>query len=129
MVKRTTYNSGQWSQGRFNSFITSTLRAGARRWAPKYETLNASKTEKKTNTKTGRLAQHYRCSVCQGEFTQKDVEVDHILPVVDPLRGFVTWDIFIDRLFCEADNLQVLCKSCHLIKSNQEKKEKKNANL
>ena len=129
MVKRTTYNSGQWSQGRFNSFITSTLRAGARRWAPKYETLNASKTEKKTNTKTGRLAQHYRCSVCQGEFTQKDVEVDHVLPVVDPLRGFVTWDIFIDRLFCEADNLQVLCKSCHLIKSNQEKKEKKNANL
>ena len=128
MVKRTTYNGGQWSQGRFNSFITSTLRAGARRWAPKYETLNASKTEKKTNTKTGRLAQHYRCSICQGEFTQKDVEVDHILPVVDPLRGFVTWDIFIDRLFCEADNLQVLCKSCHLLKSNSEKQEKKNAN-
>lgn len=128
MVKRQSYNGGNWTEGRFNSFITSTLRAGARRWQPKYDTLNASKTEKKTNIKTGRLAQHFRCALCDNEFTQKDMEVDHIKPVVDPTKGFQSWDVFIDRLFCEAPNLQAICKGCHLKKTNLEKQEKKNAN-
>ena len=128
VVKRQYYNGGNWTEGRFNSFITSTLRAGARRWQPKYDTLNASKTEKKTNIKTGRLAQHFRCALCDNEFTQKDMEVDHIKPVVDPTKGFQSWDVFIDRLFCEAPNLQAICKGCHLKKTNLEKQEKKNAN-
>jgi len=128
VAKRKTFNGGNWTEGRFNSFITSTLRSGARRWQPKYDTLNASKTEKKINQKTGRLAQHYRCGLCMGEFTQKDMEVDHILPVVDPTKGFVSWDVFIDRLFCEAHNLQAICKPCHLAKTKLEKQERKNAN-
>lgn len=128
MAKRKTYNGGNWTEGRFNSFITSTLRAGARRWQPKYDTLNASKTEKKINPKTGRLAQHFRCELCGNEFTQKDMEVDHIKPVVDPAKGFVSWDTFIDRLFCEAENLQAICKPCHLAKTKLEKQERKNGN-
>lgn len=120
-------NSGLWTEGRYRSFITSTLRSGARRWPPKYETLNQAKTEKKVNAKTGRIAQHYLCNHCNKEYTAKDVEVDHINPVVDPTEGFISWDVFIERLFCEKENLQVLCKGCHLIKSNLEKQEKKNA--
>lgn len=120
--KSRTYNGGKWTQGRFNSFVTSTLRAGARRWPPKYETLAAAKTEKKINAATGRLAQHYKCAKCKQEFTQKDVEVDHKKPVVDPKVGFTTWDDFIDRLFCEKPQLQVLCKPCHKTKTAKEKK-------
>jgi hypothetical protein len=78
-----------WTEGRIRSFITSTLRAGSRRWPPKYTTLNNAKTEKKTNEKTGRLAQHYKCNGCKKEFTSKDVEVDHIKPVIDPKKGFI----------------------------------------
>jgi 5-methylcytosine-specific restriction endonuclease McrA len=128
-MKRKEWNGGAWTEGRYRSFITSTLRGGARRWPPKYETLNLAKTEKKVNSKTGRIAQHYLCNHCNKEFPAKDVQVDHISPVVDPNKGFKTWDVFIERLFCERDNLQVLCTSCHKIKSNQEKQEKKNANL
>ena len=124
---RETYNGGLWTQGRFNSFVTSTLRAGARRWQPKYDTLNAAKTEKKINERTGRIAQHYRCAHCLQEFTSKDMEVDHVQPVVNPLTGFESWDVFIDRLFCEQDNLQAICKSCHKIKTKQEKTIRKNA--
>ena len=128
-LKRKQWNGGSWTEGRFNSFITSTLRSGARRWQPKYDTLNAAKTEKKVNVKTGRLAQHYRCELCSNEFTQKDMEVDHIKPVVDPKKGFTTWDDFIDRLFCEKQNLQAICKPCHLVKTKKEKEiRKKNAN-
>lgn len=114
----------EWTEGRRRAFITSVLRAGSRRWPPKYQTLNEAKTEKKINIKSGRLAQHYRCALCQGEYTNAMVEVDHIKPIVDPKKGFTTWDTFIKRLFCEADNLQVLCKPCHKDKTKQEKVKK-----
>ena len=47
--------------------------------------------------------------------------VDHINPVVDPVDGHQGWDIYINRLFCETDNLQVLCKKCHDAKTLVEK--------
>lgn len=114
-------NGGKWTEARYRSFVTSTLRAGSRKWPPKYETLNAAKTEKKINKATGRLAQHYLCAMCEQEYTQKDVQVDHIKPVIDPKKGFVSWDTYIDRMFCEGKNLQVLCKVCHAEKTKIEK--------
>ena len=119
--KRSKFNGGKWTEGRFNSFVTSVLRAGSRKWPPKYETLNKAKTEKKINEKTGRLAQHYRCKKCKQEFTAKDVQVDHIKPVVSPSKGFISWDDYIDKLFCEARNLQTLCKGCHAAKTKKER--------
>ena len=110
-----------WTEARFRSFITSTLRSGSKRWPPKYTKLNAAKTEKKINKKTGRLAQHYECAKCQQEFPAKEVQVDHIKPVVDPKKGFESWDKYIERMFCEEDNLQVLCKECHAVKTQKEK--------
>jgi hypothetical protein len=122
-------NGGKWTEARYRSFVTSTLRAGSRKWPPKYETLNAAKTEKKINKATGRLAQHYKCAMCEQEYTQKDVQVDHIKPVIDPKKGFVSWDTYIDRMFCEGKNLQVLCKICHAEKTQLEKEiSKKYAN-
>ena len=122
-------NGGKWTEARYRSFVTSTLRAGSRKWPPKYETLNAAKTEKEINKATKRLAQHYLCAMCEQEYTQKDVQVDHIKPVIDPKKGFVSWDTYIDRMFCEGKNLQVLCKVCHAEKTKLEKEiSKKYAN-
>lgn len=118
---RKEYNGGKWTEARFKGFVTSVLRSGARRWGPKYECLNSAKTEKKINVKTGRLAQHFRCELCESEFTQKDIQVDHKKPVVDPKKGFTTWDDFIERLFCESSNLQAICKECHSVKTAKEK--------
>ncbi len=111
----------EWSEGRKKAFITSVLRSGSRRWPPKYQTLNEAKTEKKINSATKRLAQHYKCKKCKKDFPAKMVQVDHIKPVVDPKVGFVDWNTFIDRLFCERNNLQVLCKACHDLKTKKEK--------
>jgi 5-methylcytosine-specific restriction endonuclease McrA len=116
--------SDEWTIGRRNSFITSVLRAGSRRWPPKYETLREAATEKKINPKTGRLAQLYLCATCCGEWSSKDVQVDHISPIILP-TGFTTWDMYIERLFCDKDNMQVLCISCHKVKTQEEKELRK----
>ena len=117
----------EWTEGRRKSFITSVLRSGYRRWPPKYETLKEAQTGKKINEQTKRIAMHYKCATCSGEFPARSVQVDHIKPVVDATKGFESWDKFIERLYCNKDNLQVLCKSCHSKKTQIEKKERTSA--
>jgi len=114
----------EWTPARKHSFIVAVLRSGTRRWPPKYETLNEAKTEKKINIASGRLAQHYLCAGCREDFPAKLVQVDHVQPAVGP-SGFTTWDSFIEGLFCEKDNLQVLCVTCHSLKTQQEKTQRK----
>jgi hypothetical protein len=118
-------NGGEWTDARFRSFVTSALRAASRRWPPKFKALKEAFVGRKTNKKTGKLAMHYKCAKCKKHFVAADVQVDHVLPVVDPKVGFVGWDSFIDRIFCEIENLQVLCKPCHKVKTEEEKAERK----
>lgn len=117
----TKYNSGKWTQARFNSFIKSALRSASQRWPPKFEAMNEACIGAQKNKKTGRLAKHYKCNNCKKAFPATDIQLDHINPVVDPDKGFVTWDELIIRMFCERDGYQVLCKPCHQEKSAKEK--------
>jgi 5-methylcytosine-specific restriction endonuclease McrA len=124
MVNKTR-NGGEWTEARFRSFITSALRAASRRWPPKYKALKEAFVGKKVNSKTGKMAMHYKCAECKKHFVAVDVQVDHIDPVVDPKKGFISWDVFIDRMFVEIEKLQVLCKPCHKIKTDEEKQQRK----
>jgi hypothetical protein len=85
--------------------------------------LKEAELGRKINKKSGKLAMHYRCAKCKGEHTAKDVQVDHIEPVVNTATGFVSWDVYINRMFCEKHNLQVLCTICHKLKTKEEKDE------
>jgi ribosomal protein L44E len=106
------YNNNQWTQARFNSFVKGALRAASQRWPPKYSVLTKAFTSRKENKATGRLAKHFECNKCKQEFPQKEVEVNHISPIV-PVTGFDSWDKVIERLFCEEEGLEVVCKPCH----------------
>lgn len=117
MVKR---NGGQWTEARFNSFVKSALRAASRRWPPKFQALKDACIGKKLDPATGKLSFRYKCAGCGNIFKAKDVAVDHIHPVVD-IEGFKGWDDVIERLFCEVDGLQVLCHTCHSVKTANEK--------
>jgi hypothetical protein len=44
---------------------------------------------------------------------------------VDPVRGFVSWDEFIARLFVEQSGYQVLCQACHAVKTGKEREVRK----
>ena len=118
-------NGGEWTEARFKSFVTSALRAASRRWPPKYAALKAAFVGRKVNAKTGKMAMHYKCSECTKLYVATDVQVDHIKPVVDPKKGFVSWDVYINRIFCEIEDLQVMCKPCHKVKTDLEKAERK----
>lgn len=111
-MTRTSYNGGGWTEARYRGFIKSGLRSASMRWPPKYEVLNEAFVGRQVNEKTGRLAKHFQCNLCKGVFPQKEVEVNHKNPVV-PTTGFDSWDAVIERMFCEKEELEVLCKTCH----------------
>jgi len=62
----------------------------------------------------------YRCNTCKQVFTSAAIQLDHIEPVIDPGKGFDGWDAYINRLFGDAEGLQVLCRPCHKTKTNKE---------
>lgn len=64
---------------------------------------------------------HFKCADCCKEFPHKEVQVDHKKPVVDPKVGFVDWDTFIERLYVTASKMQVLCTTCHKVKTKAER--------
>lgn len=51
----------------------------------------------------------------------RNVFVDHIIPVVDPETGFMSWDEYIQRMFSDSENFQVLCDDCHTAKTAAER--------
>jgi len=115
-----TRNGGLWTEARFRSFIKGNLRAATMRWNPIHECL------KNARVRRG----EYLCNGCKQDVPntirvdgkrKKNVHVDHIIPIIDPAIGWTTYDEMIDRMFCEAENLQVLCDECHTRKTNEEK--------
>ena len=52
---------------------------------------------------------------------------DHIEPVVPigKTQQEMSYDELVDSIFCDRDNIQCLCKSCHDAKSKQENEERK----
>lgn len=118
------YNKGLWTEGRFKGFVVGLLRAGSRKWPPKWAAMDKAHTGQKINPKTGRQAAHYKCAKCGFEFPAKEVQVDHKKPVISE-KGFTTWDDYVEKLFCEETNLQVLCVKCHKAKTKLETTKRK----
>jgi len=114
-----TRNSGTMTESAFWSFIRSALRQKSRWWKPITECKMKARRPYKGPNKRQKF--EYLCNSCKTWFPEKQINVDHIvgagsLNCGQDLPGFV------DRLFCEQDNLQVLCTTCHDHKTKLEKK-------
>ena len=115
-----TRNSGRWTEAKFASFIKNNLRSATRKWQPIQD------VKKKANVSRGLYEcagckQHVPPTIKQGRRRVTNIFVDHIDPIVDPKTGFIDWDTYINRMFCEEDNLQLLCGPCHDEKSMKER--------
>ena len=113
----------EWTTSKFFSFIRSAIRNKFTRWPPKYEVLNAAKSCVPKD-RGGRQKFEYKCSICEGKFAQKNVEVDHIIPC-GSLKSFEDLSGFAERMFCSAEHLRVVCKPCHKKVTAAERAKKK----
>jgi 5-methylcytosine-specific restriction endonuclease McrA len=112
-------NAGTMTESAFWSFIRSALRQKSRWWKPITECKMKARRAYKGPSKRQKF--EYQCNSCKLWFPEKQINVDHIKPAgslncKEDLAGFV------ERLFCELDNLQVLCEKCHDVKTKLEKK-------
>lgn len=112
----------EWSTARYFSFLRSGLRSLSRKWPPIYQCLhNARRAYTGTNK---RRKWEYNCKSCGGWFDAKQVAVDHRIPCGE-LNSHEDLPEFVRKLFCSADELDVLCHTCHDVKTKQEREERK----
>lgn len=116
------FNSGTMSRSAFFGMIRSALRQKSRWWKPITECKN--KAKRKYVGPNKRRKWEYQCNTCKQWFDNTTVNVDHIKPA-GQLNDFVDLPEFVKTLFCEVENLQVLCKECHDKKSKQENNDRK----
>lgn len=72
----------------------------------------------------GKHTFEYQCAECKGWFEAKNVAVDHIVPA-GSLKAYSDLPGFVERLFCEPENLQVLCTVDHAWKTAAERAARK----
>jgi 5-methylcytosine-specific restriction endonuclease McrA len=116
-----TRNAGTMTESAFWGFIRSSLRQKSRWWKPISQAKQKAKRKYKGPNKRQKF--EYLCNVCKQWFPDKEINVDHIIPA-GTLRCANDLPGFVERLFCEIDNLQVLCNVCHNKKTQDEKSKK-----
>lgn len=116
-----THASQTLTTAEFWSFILGGLRKLTKFWKPKLDCLKSARRPYTGLDK--RTKWEYTCAICKKWYKQKDVEVDHIIPI-GGLNGPSKLATWVERAFVEIDGYQVLCKPCHLQKSKKEKQEK-----
>lgn len=113
-----TRNNGTMTESAFWSFIRSTLRQKSRWWKPILETKKNGRRAYRGQNK--RQKWEYQCNECKNWFMEKEVAVDHIKPV-GTLKSAQDLPDFVENLFCESFNLQLLCTSCHDLKTKKDR--------
>ena len=117
-----TRNAGSMTESAFWSFIRSALRQKSRWWKPITKCKLESRRAYKGPLKRQKF--EYQCANCLQWHPDKLINVDHRIPV-GALNCSADLAGFVERLFCEEQNLQCLCSNCHDIKTKKEKELRK----
>lgn len=96
------------------SFVRVVLRRASLKWKYRNEALKLSRVERGM----------YKCNLCEQTYSRSQINIDHIIPVVD-IKGFTTWDDYIKRLYGKPEEFQILCSSCHSAKTSIEQEMRK----
>lgn len=105
-----TRNHGTMTEAAFFGMLREALRRRSMFWKP---VAAAKKLYRRKNTGPNKRQKfEYYCHGCKNWFAEKDIEVDHIISP-GSLKSFADLSTFAERLFCEVDGLQTLCKDCN----------------
>ena len=116
-----TRNANTLTESAYFSKIRSVLRGGFRYWKPMMLALDAASRPYKGPNK--RQKKEYKCAGCKKYFKRADVQIDHIIGC-GSLKSYEDIVPFIERMNREnPKDYQVLCKPCHQVKTNKERKE------
>lgn len=68
-----------------------------------------------------------KCELCGGWEAKSNIQIDHFEPVVPINSSFdeMSLDEVVNRMWCEENMLQPLCKPCHKLKTQAENKERR----
>lgn len=110
--------SGTMTESQYLAFIRSCLRSKWLRWKPRSDILQMSRRNKQ---KEGKHKFEYQCSICKDWFLQKEMEVDHYPKSAGSILSVEDIGEFCNNLFCEVENLRVVCKPCHEIHTLSER--------
>ncbi len=113
-----TRNANTMTEAQYFAMILSALRGTTRFWKPCLMALEAASRPSQSTNK--RLKKEYQCNHCKEWFKRKDVEIDHIIPC----QGITSYDRIVTWLMLAhvEEGFQILCKPCHRIKTNEERK-------
>lgn len=115
------------TDAQFKIRIISALRQLSRWWWPKNECINKARVRRGV----------YKCEICWKEWPKtlpapawktkriNNILADHIEPVVDTKKWWVSYDEFIKRCFVWVEWFQALCNECHKKKTSEEREERK----
>jgi 5-methylcytosine-specific restriction endonuclease McrA len=118
--------AGTWTESKRLSFIRSALRRAFTRYPSNYIARNKARRPYEGTNRNQKW--EYLCTHCNKWYIAKNTQLDHTVPA-----GSITCDEdiggFVSRLFCEPNDLSLLCKPCHQIKTNQERENRKHENI
>lgn len=86
-----------------HNFVMQSLRRSTYRWPFGHMAMKAAKIEYGL----------YQCESCKGSFGPKEINKDHIEPVIPVDTGFQNWDQTIERMLVKSNGYQILCLTCH----------------
>lgn len=103
-------NAGTFTESAFWMFIRNALRRRSIVWKP--ISLCRERAKRRYNGPNKRQKYEYQCNICKEWYKGSEVAVDHIEPV-GTLKNSNDLPHFVETLFCEIENLQCICRSCH----------------
>ena len=99
-----------WTESRYWAFIRSALRMAWSKYPVKFQVLADARRPSKSKNK--KLKWEFQCATCNKWYPQKEIAVDHIV-ACGTLSSYNDLPVFVRRLFCKKEELQVLCDKCH----------------
>jgi len=103
--------SGTMTEAQYLAWIRSALRSKWLKWKPRSQAIERARRPYVGQNK--RQKWEVQCALCNDYFMLNDIEVDHYPHDAGSILSFEDIGPFVNRLYCEVDNLRVLCKPCH----------------